>query len=318
MTNEEARGIAARLWCLPAHSAKEMDVNFAEDIAKALVVESYSAFCEGRNGAIDNAAMTAYDMGHPDVRERINALIDDIRVPPRAGLSSSASRAAEPGAPLLGWERSRMIELAESVQRLDRHHGKFHATCTKDKSTPLPDMDFGPLPEPTGVHAEALRVLNEVGEKAGLEGCEGGDSSEPCYFPRCLADGCNGGRDEDEPEASASNRVAEREAAHCRMCDPARFPSGASAAPALPDVVPGPVATTMDPPLCPDCGHLWFFHAWRRCSCPTTIGETCGCVTRPEGAAGLTGSGEATRCEHGQGTTDYCEPCGRINGSGGK
>jgi len=41
------------------------------------------AFRDGQYGAIDNAAMKAYDMGHPEVRDAINALIDDIRNPPR-------------------------------------------------------------------------------------------------------------------------------------------------------------------------------------------------------------------------------------------
>lgn len=35
-----------------------------------------AAFIEGRNIAIDNAAMMAYDMGHPDVRDAINALVE--------------------------------------------------------------------------------------------------------------------------------------------------------------------------------------------------------------------------------------------------
>lgn len=33
-----------------------------------------AAFVEGWDAAIDNAAMKAYDMGHPEVREQINTL----------------------------------------------------------------------------------------------------------------------------------------------------------------------------------------------------------------------------------------------------
>lgn len=34
------------------------------------------AFIEGRVAAIDNAAMKAYDMGRPDIREAINRLVE--------------------------------------------------------------------------------------------------------------------------------------------------------------------------------------------------------------------------------------------------
>lgn len=37
MTREEALGMAARLWCLPRNSHKEMDSNLAEDIADLLL-----------------------------------------------------------------------------------------------------------------------------------------------------------------------------------------------------------------------------------------------------------------------------------------
>ena len=37
MTDQRAR--AAQLWCLPQHSHKEMDVDFAESIAQALADE---------------------------------------------------------------------------------------------------------------------------------------------------------------------------------------------------------------------------------------------------------------------------------------
>lgn len=36
-----------------------------------------AAYIEGRNAAIDNAAVLAYDMGHPDVRKAINNLYSD-------------------------------------------------------------------------------------------------------------------------------------------------------------------------------------------------------------------------------------------------
>jgi hypothetical protein len=34
-----------------------------------------AAYIEGRDVAIDNAAMTAYDMGRPDIRDAINKLV---------------------------------------------------------------------------------------------------------------------------------------------------------------------------------------------------------------------------------------------------
>ena len=40
-----------------------------------------AAFIEGWNLALDNAAMKAYDMGRPDIREAINALVDPPRGP---------------------------------------------------------------------------------------------------------------------------------------------------------------------------------------------------------------------------------------------
>jgi len=75
MDISEARGIAARIWCEPEHSSKEMDTAFAESIAQVLVEYSRASFIEGRNAAIDNAAMTAYDMGRSDIRTAINALV---------------------------------------------------------------------------------------------------------------------------------------------------------------------------------------------------------------------------------------------------
>jgi hypothetical protein len=40
-----------------------------------------AAFIEGRNIALDSAAMKAYDMGYPHVRDAINALVDPPRGP---------------------------------------------------------------------------------------------------------------------------------------------------------------------------------------------------------------------------------------------
>lgn len=36
MTMDEARGVAARIWCEPQHAGKVMDVEFAESIARKL------------------------------------------------------------------------------------------------------------------------------------------------------------------------------------------------------------------------------------------------------------------------------------------
>ncbi len=38
MTREEALGMAARLWCLPRNSHKEMDSELAEDVADLLLL----------------------------------------------------------------------------------------------------------------------------------------------------------------------------------------------------------------------------------------------------------------------------------------
>lgn len=43
------------------------------------------AYKEGRDVAIDAAAMAAYDLGHPEVRDAINALVDGHRLHERAG-----------------------------------------------------------------------------------------------------------------------------------------------------------------------------------------------------------------------------------------
>ena len=40
MKIEKAREIAAQLWCLPQHGKKEMDADFAESIAQAIVKAS--------------------------------------------------------------------------------------------------------------------------------------------------------------------------------------------------------------------------------------------------------------------------------------
>ncbi len=44
MDREDALGMAARLWCLPRHSHKEMDSELAEDIASLLLSLE---ICEG-------------------------------------------------------------------------------------------------------------------------------------------------------------------------------------------------------------------------------------------------------------------------------
>lgn len=56
-----ARERAAQLWCLPQHSHKPMDVEFAESIAAALA--------DAERGAYENAAKVC----------EVEALIDDER-----------------------------------------------------------------------------------------------------------------------------------------------------------------------------------------------------------------------------------------------
>jgi len=81
--SEYAIGIAARLWCEPEHSRKEMDADFAMSIAVAIDKERQNSFLEGRDAAIANGAMTAYDFlnwrGLPDyaheLHRRINAVV---------------------------------------------------------------------------------------------------------------------------------------------------------------------------------------------------------------------------------------------------
>lgn len=53
------------------------------------------AFKEGRDIAIDAAAMLAYDSGHPEVRDAINALVDGRRLVERA--ESGHEGVFEPG-----------------------------------------------------------------------------------------------------------------------------------------------------------------------------------------------------------------------------
>jgi hypothetical protein len=40
---------------------------------------------------------------------------------------------------------------------------------------------------------EALAALRVVAQRHGLKGCDGGASDEPCMFPSCIANGCDGG-----------------------------------------------------------------------------------------------------------------------------
>lgn len=48
--------------------------------------------------------------------------------------------------------------------------------------------------KPAPLHAKALAALHELADANGLEACDPGGE---CYFPRCLADGCEG-----EPRAN--------------------------------------------------------------------------------------------------------------------
>lgn len=41
--------------------------------------------------------------------------------------------------------------------------------------------------KPDPIHAEALKLLEDLGARHRLEACDPGGE---CYFPRCLADGC--------------------------------------------------------------------------------------------------------------------------------
>lgn len=41
--------------------------------------------------------------------------------------------------------------------------------------------------KPGPIHVEALKALEDIAERHGLEACDPGGE---CYFPRCLADGC--------------------------------------------------------------------------------------------------------------------------------
>lgn len=49
MKLEEARGIAARIWCEPKHSEKTMDPDFAESIAVQLI----AAYAEGQKAGFE-------------------------------------------------------------------------------------------------------------------------------------------------------------------------------------------------------------------------------------------------------------------------
>lgn len=54
------------------------DVQAILDAVEPMIEKRERAtFAEGRDAALANAAMTAHDMGHPDVRKAINRLIPD-------------------------------------------------------------------------------------------------------------------------------------------------------------------------------------------------------------------------------------------------
>lgn len=61
-------------------------------------------------------------------------------------------------------------------------------------------------------------ALGVIAELQGLEGCEGGDSSEPCQFPMCLALGCEGEPVEPAP-GSETLRPALPETPQTGICD---------------------------------------------------------------------------------------------------
>src|SRR4051812_32528278 len=64
-------------------------------IHRAVEFGKTRAFKEGRDSAIDSAAMLSYDAGHPEVRDAINALVDGRRLVERA--ESGHEGVFEPG-----------------------------------------------------------------------------------------------------------------------------------------------------------------------------------------------------------------------------
>jgi hypothetical protein len=77
----ELLGAIARGWCHDKNRHKVMDGDLALAIAVEVAPLLNRSYIEGRNVALDNAAMKAYDMGHPDVREEINHLVYPPRGP---------------------------------------------------------------------------------------------------------------------------------------------------------------------------------------------------------------------------------------------
>jgi len=105
----------------------------------------------------------------------------------------------------LWWEFE--SEGAEQAMRIiseyvgEWEHANRYALAASPPVQPIPTERGGPTPtgeaeEATtkmGPHAlECHRALVAIGDRHGLKGCEGGGSDEPCYFPRCIADGCDG------------------------------------------------------------------------------------------------------------------------------
>lgn len=69
------------------------DTGVADYLAQLVDQAVKEAFIEGRDSALDNAAMKAHDMGRPDIRWEINHLVD----PPRGDASESRPPTPETG-----------------------------------------------------------------------------------------------------------------------------------------------------------------------------------------------------------------------------
>lgn len=73
---QELNEIAERRYaeaCDKLHAEQSAQLN--KDFAILLTCVAKDAFFDGQRGAIDNAAMKAYDMGYPHVRDAINNLL---------------------------------------------------------------------------------------------------------------------------------------------------------------------------------------------------------------------------------------------------
>jgi hypothetical protein len=51
-----------------------------------------------------------------------------------------------------------------------------------------------PVVAESTLRERAELCLAALAKSEGLKGCDGGAGDEPCMFPRCIADGCDGGR----------------------------------------------------------------------------------------------------------------------------